>query len=103
MNRRTFLASLFALPAAVKAVVTKPAWPLFQWQLGIDPGARLLKTQWIQTARTTSCISLAYGDRLDEIMEPDPIKRRIWWHERRRKLFKQNLARQLAMPAPKLP
>ena len=51
MNRRNFLASLIALPAAVKAVC-------------LNPGPRKLLTPWLQTRRISRCVSPEYEKAL---------------------------------------
>lgn len=108
MNRRTFLLSLPFVPAAAYAAAR--SLPID----GVEPGCEALLEQsrrigsitdavWLTTTRKTGAYSLEYLDALDAIFEPDPVVRSRNWHERRRTRFRESLARQLAMPAPRLP
>lgn len=115
MNRRSFIASIPFLPSAAKAVLT-PAVALAPSYLGNNEIQWLYRKEpydptwlakqpitWLQTTRTTRCVSMEYEDALDKIRGGCPVILRRNWHERRRVRFKENLARQLATPAPKLP
>ena len=97
MNRRTFLLSLPFAPLAVASAIKIAA------EDSRAPSWRPLDHTWLTTTRTTATFSLEYLDALDAIFEPDPVVRSRNWHERRRTRFRESLARQLAMPAPRLP
>lgn len=97
MNRRAFLFSLPLIPAAAASVIKIMAEDC----RAAKP--RPLDGMWPTTTRTTAVHSIEYQDLLDNILEQDPVLRRINWHERRRVRFRESLARQLAMPTPRLP
>lgn len=101
MNRRTFFASLIALPAALKALAMVA--PVARSKIrGLDPGDEF-RVPWFQTKRLTSCVSLEYEDAIDAMFEKDPVKLRANFNARRLPRFRESLRRQLARQSPRLP
>lgn len=102
MNRRGFFASLFVLPAAVKAVVTQPA-PLDLDEifsrfdaLKKSRGPEALRTAWFQTSRKSIYVSDEYRAIVEAAISPGEFTYR-------RALHRNRIARLEAEPKPNLP
>lgn len=65
LNRRGFLASLFALPAAVRATVAKAAT--------LVPAPRFITYPWYQTTRSATYCSPAYLAAMEKIVQKNPL------------------------------
>jgi hypothetical protein len=106
MNRRSFIASLFALPAAVKAALSpridtlrSKTWTTFfahpERHLTVhnfSGAARRLEVPWLQTSRRTSFCSISYLDQLDVIMKTPEPERKKAWHDHRKDRCRQSIA-----------
>lgn len=97
MNRRSFIAAIPFLPAAVKAALCAklPAPEADLWKCVITPNVtsyRLLSVPWIQMSRTTACYSMSYLDTLDIVMGTPEPERKKAWHDRRKDRCRQSIA-----------
>ena len=118
MNRRGFIASLFALPSAIKAACTAkpridsnyfhladetPVRPYTDFEMrsvGLSWHCNRLKTPWIQTKRTSYVTSPEYEDRVATVLEPRGSDK---WRAAHRRIIQRRVDREAQIPSPDSP